>query len=483
MNNKLYFKVLNEQEEEGGVRFKKGYNSSKEEIEIVKGIFPYNKEINGGITFTDDKFIGKILYKGPFIREVKQSIHTIIAIKQNSVYKDYRAENLNLGKRRDFRKKETWKWLKKKGVDIQKILDDGIESIAHNGFNEGCNKKQLEYFNFLIGLGANIENRVSEIFKWACSGGNINIVKFIFKKYNLQDKWFEYTIVNDVISGLKTEVEFEEICEINEKNVKPYLVDIDGESKEDFLDNIKTAFNYACYEHLDIVKFLFEETKILFDIKWPLLIASGKGQLDIVKFLLKNGADIHFIDDEALTKSCEAKGNVDVVKYLIKQGADIFSNNHFARDNSPKTPLATACYYNKKEIVKFLLKKMNGVINEIENVIYCLRDVDISKLILEEINDNNLLISFSRITSIRGDKNISKLLFEIGFDINSANGLMLKTAIKSNNFEYFKFLLDNGADIKYVNSEKFLKHLEQRGDIEKDKKIPEEILKEIRKIS
>ena len=46
------------------------------------------------------------------------------------------------------------------------------------------------------------------------------------------------------------------------------------------------------------------------------------GHLDIIKYLIKQGANIHTNDDFALRYNA-SKGHLNIVKYLIKNGANI----------------------------------------------------------------------------------------------------------------------------------------------------------------
>jgi ankyrin repeat protein len=53
------------------------------------------------------------------------------------------------------------------------------------------------------------------------------------------------------------------------------------------------------------------------------------GIIKNVKFLVKNGIDIHFNNDKALIYSCN-DGNIEIVKFLIDYGADVNTQNNSA---------------------------------------------------------------------------------------------------------------------------------------------------------
>lgn len=99
--------------------------------------------------------------------------------------------------------------------------------------------------------------------------------------------------------------------------------------------------------HLDIVKYLIENGA---NVNNPGVIptlsyASNHGHLNIVKYLIENGANIHVNNEQALFFAA-GKGNLDVVKYLIENGADIHANNEQA--------LKTAAKYGRNEVVDYL---------------------------------------------------------------------------------------------------------------------------------
>jgi ankyrin repeat protein len=106
--------------------------------------------------------------------------------------------------------------------------------------------------------------------------------------------------------------------------------------------------------HLNIIKILVKNGANPFELDSQgmtlLDVACGEGYINIVKFLIKYGLDVNAISDGgfALQKAC-AYGHIEIVKELIKAGASIK-----AKDNEKHT----ARYYAKKhkhfEIVAFI---------------------------------------------------------------------------------------------------------------------------------
>ena len=82
--------------------------------------------------------------------------------------------------------------------------------------------------------------------------------------------------------------------------------------------------------HLEVVKYLIEKgANIHADNDLALQWASGNGHLDVVKYLVESGADIHADDDHALQRASK-NGHLSVVKYLVQNGADIHADDDFA---------------------------------------------------------------------------------------------------------------------------------------------------------
>lgn len=77
--------------------------------------------------------------------------------------------------------------------------------------------------------------------------------------------------------------------------------------------------------------------------------ATSKGYLEVVKVLLEYDADVRASDNEALCWAAE-KGYLEIAKLLLKKGANVHADNNY--------PLRWANTFNHLEVVKLLKKHM-----------------------------------------------------------------------------------------------------------------------------
>jgi len=135
-------------------------------------------------------------------------------------------------------------------------------------------------------------------------------------------------------------------------NKELYVVyDFQTKQKQEYWRD-KINYNWYCfcwateYEHLEVVKFLVENgANIHANNDLALCWAAENGYLEIVKYLVENGANIHANNDCAL-RWAAYKGHLEVVKYLIENGADIHADNDSA--------LYCIAWNGHLEVVKYL---------------------------------------------------------------------------------------------------------------------------------
>ena len=164
--------------------------------------------------------------------------------------------------------------------------------------------------------------------------------------------------------------------------------------------------------------------------------AAYRGKLDVVQFLVEQGADINLPGchlsqhDLEITPYCVARheGRDDVAEYLLEQGAEI--------------DIHTACYLGNYENVVTLLEKDPNLVNSgyLQSVMLPSgqphsvehRDTDWATPLCYAIVGGNL--------------KIVELLISKGAQIETHSKLLLDQAVSEGRVDITKLLIDNGAD-------------------------------------
>lgn len=190
----------------------------------------------------------------------------------------------------------------------------------------------------------------------------------------------------------------------------------------------------------------------------PLLIAAQSGKIEILKLLLKAGADFNMKDAYGDTPIHLAisEGHVEIVKLLIDAGIDIN-----LKDYDGSTPLHSAANKDKKDIIKLLLNAGADVnIKDYygQTPLHVAKDNDeVVKILLDagadiKIKDNNGDTPLHIAAKV--SKNTAKLLIHSGTNIHSKNSdgdTPLHLAVFYKHEEIVKLLLDAGADVNMKN--------------------------------
>ena len=140
------------------------------------------------------------------------------------------------------------------------------------------------------------------------------------------------------------------IEDLHSDQVPPPLVDIEPESPVMVEDPNKESRDHP--KHLSFVKTTLMNCDDKEKMKYILLkSACEEGHLDVVKYLVQNGANIRANDDWVLNIASE-HGHLEIVKYLVDgvfEGADVLSRQCLA--------LREAVENGHSDIVKFLIEK------------------------------------------------------------------------------------------------------------------------------
>ena len=173
------------------------------------------------------------------------------------------------------------------------------------------------------------------------------------------------------------------------------------------------------------------------NINDQLLDASSRNDIEAIKSLLDQGADIHVYSDHALRYTSE-HGHIEIVKLLIESGADI----HAWDDDA----LRYASINGHIEIVKLLID----------------HGADIHAKFDEAL----------RLASHGGHIEIVKLLIEAGADIHARSDEALRWAIKAKHSEvvdYLKNLIEKENDSKptldtkeFMSFDRYTRHISNK---------------------
>jgi ankyrin repeat protein len=167
------------------------------------------------------------------------------------------------------------------------------------------------------------------------------------------------------------------------KNAKLYLKDVNNRTpldyaasrgyvemfklivdrSENFLDVNKSLLYAADGDENMIVKYLVIEREVdvnfQYNGKTSLHCASRNGHFDVVKFLVKRGAEVNKQEDKTLLTALHyagSRGFLKIIKFLIDNGA-----NSNLRDKQGKTCLHYSVIFGNVEVVKYLTEKVEDV--------------------------------------------------------------------------------------------------------------------------
>ncbi|XP_055711543.1 ankyrin-3-like [Phlebotomus papatasi] len=157
----------------------------------------------------------------------------------------------------------------------------------------------------------------------------------------------------------------------------------------------------------------------------PLHAASSNGHLDVVMFLISQGANVQAVNDEGWTilHAAAQNGCLPVVQYLI----DSIMFNVNIHDQKNDTPLHTAAFHGKQHVVEFLLRRQANI-NAV-NVI------GITPTFSAALNNNQDIVYFLLDSGAKVTTDDKTLIGKIKFSL-------IHLAAMYDNVEMIKYLID-----------------------------------------
>jgi ankyrin repeat protein len=215
----------------------------------------------------------------------------------------------------------------------------------------------------------------------AAAGGHDEILKILYQKgadFNVENQAgqrpLHYATLNNQLSTVKLLINKHaklSLKDVNNMTPLDYaagrgyleIYKIMVERSENFLD-VKRSLIYAAKRGENvIVKYLVTERKVDVNFqhngKASLHYASENGHFDVVKFLVKRGAEVNKQEDKTLLTALHyagSRGFLKIIKFLIDNGA-----NSNLRDKQGKTCLHYSVIFGNVEVVKYLTEKVEDV--------------------------------------------------------------------------------------------------------------------------
>ncbi|ORX49634.1 ankyrin [Piromyces finnis] len=347
-------------------------------------------------------------YKCPLILAIQTAKENIVKclIRNGAKLNNYK-ENPPLVEAIKTNNENIIKYLIECGIDINErshnVGSDTSLTVAIKNNNENLVKYLIEY-----GVEMNTEiNQGESALIYAVRNQNMNIIQYLVESgadvnYKL---CFNSPLLESIVSS--------------NENIIKYLIDVgadvnvtnkDGESPLDLAikNNMEGIINYLIYHKAKI------DPNALIE-------ASRTNNLNIVKYLIDNGADIK-TSNTPLNLAIQNR-NEAMVKYLIYCGADVNKSENLL-------PLVIAINNNDERFVKLLIQ--------------CGADIN--------MDGGGYFVNIPLVCAVKNNnENLSRYLIQCGADINRCRQMYetpLIYAIQNENENLIRFLVDSGANIE-----------------------------------
>ena len=308
-------------------------------------------------------------------------------------YKLYKEDRIWINKlRKDFGFIFYGKSENKKAKKYYYIINEVYEDkMWGNGLLESAEKGYVDVAKYMIGKGA---DNFDQAMHWAAEYSQVETINLMIE-YGTNEFFLHPAVMSGNIDIVKLMIE---------------------KGGKDFTNGIHcAASNYYSskkVEYYDILIFLLlkNEKNYEDDLIW----AIDKGYLEIVVYLIERNKNAN---SSIVLRRAIQSSNLDIVKYLIENGADIHAYSDL--------PLRLAAKYGNLDIIKFIIKygEYTGM--------YAM----------------NIVLQGA---SVNGHLEAARYAAEHGADISIENEKALRYAHKEGQFEVVKYLIQQGANSDYL---------------------------------
>jgi ankyrin repeat protein len=224
-------------------------------------------------------------------------------------------------------------YYKSLGADPTTNDNQAIQKASGNG--------HLGVVKYLHSNGVDVNANRSQSFIATCRGGHLQVAQFLYscgaevdtcddlafrlasRRGRLETLQFLYSLGRGR-KGKVLRLSLMDVCSSGDLNVLKYLVSIGA----DIHVRNNLAFQTAClYGHIEVVKYLYSlGADYQYDNWLAFIKAIEGGELEVVQFFYSLGADIHALNNRAIRLASKF-GHLNIVHHLHSLGADIHALN------------------------------------------------------------------------------------------------------------------------------------------------------------
>lgn len=233
----------------------------------------------------------------------------------------------------------------------------------------------------------------------------------------------------------------------------------------------------SIYGNIDVMKYLLEHgANLHIEQDLAFRVACVFGRLEIAQFILsQEGVDVRGSDDEALMGAVE-NGRVEIVQWLLQMGANLHARDgmaltvaadsdsdsltmvHFllehglldTKGDALSAALSSGTSYVNIELVQLLLLEAGSTVSDYDLAQHAIhhREPEIGRLMIEKGADaNEALLEVAKYGSIHA----VQFLHDLSADLEYQSCQALINACAFGNWNIVNYLLDRGADINTQN--------------------------------